>query len=134
MKTVSQVQQHIFNTTGLKTSVKKLTGSMKGYISIRPIYQNGNYPSFPFDFVTGLKPLLKEFSSNANPVFCAIHSIDIFNIENDAVRYKREIKPKPIDESKPMKGWGSKNSQLRLDKATARNAVKMKKGNTARHY
>ena len=33
-----------------------------------------------------------------------------------------------------MKGWCSKNSQMRLDKATSRNAKKIKKGGAARYY
>ena len=47
---------------------------------------------------------------------------------------KKESKPKQADPNKPLKGWGSKNSQMRLDKAAARNAKKMCKGGTARYY
>lgn len=134
MTTTFQVQLYIHEKTGIKTSVKKLTGSMKGYISIRPMFQDGKYPQFPFEFTQELKPLLKEFSSSMHPVFCAINYIDIYGIENDPIKYQKERKPKPIDETKPVKGWGSKNSQLRLDKATARNAKRLRSGATARYY
>jgi hypothetical protein len=35
---------------------------------------------------------------------------------------KKESKPKEIEPNKTMKGWGSKNSQMRLDKASRRAA------------
>lgn len=38
------------------------------------------------------------------------------------------------DKDKPVSGWGSKNSQIRLDKASRRNAKRMRGGNTARYY
>lgn len=60
--------------------------------------------------------------------------IHVYQITDDRIEMKKEAKPKPIDPNKPQKGWGSKNSQIRLDKAIARNAKKMKKGNTATYY
>lgn len=132
---VSEIQTKILIETGLKTSVKKYsTGSMKGYIKIIPIFQNGSYPSFPFDFVQKLKNELIEFNYADNPVFCGTSDISIYKIEDDRINMKKERKPKKIDPDKQNKGWGSKNSQMRLDKAISRNAKKMNKGGVARYY
>ena len=50
MKNAKEVQEKIFSESGLKTSVKAGVGSMKGYVVIWPILQNGIYPNIPFDF------------------------------------------------------------------------------------
>lgn len=134
MKTAKEIQEQIFEKTGLKTSVRKGTGSMSGYVCIRAIFQNGNYPSFPFEFIQALKGQLQDFNYENKPLFCATSEISVYGISDEKTKYKNERKPKPIDETKTMKGWGSKNSQLRLDKATLRNAKKMQKGNTARYW
>lgn len=128
-----ELQKMIFEKTGLKTSVKKGTGSMKGYVKIWPIFQNNTYPSFPFDFIQILKSELSAFDYENKPLFCTSSEINIYGISDSKVEYKKERKPK-IDTEKVSKGWGSKNSQLRLDKATARNAKKLNKGGVARYY
>lgn len=119
---VSEIQTAIFEQTGLKTSAKRRTGSMKHHYTIWPIYQGGKYPDFPFAWV---QEFSKQFKSFGHGVFCTVGSLDIPAanfIEFDPIQYKKEHKPKTIDDGKPMKGWGSKNSQLRLDKASRRAA------------
>jgi hypothetical protein len=118
----SEIQTKILTETGLKTSVKKYsTGSMKGYVRIMPIFQNGSYPSLPFEFVQKLKAELAGFDYANKPVFCTCSDITVFQIEDDRIQMKKESKPK-IDTNKVIKGWGSKNSQMRLDKASRRAA------------
>lgn len=131
---ISEIQTIIFERTGLKTTARHNKGSMKGYITIRPMFQGGEYAQLPIEFAREIKSMFKAFGDN--PPMCGTQDINIpiQNItEFDPIRYKKENKPKPIEEMK-QRTWGSKNSQLRLDKATARNAVKMSKGNTARYY
>lgn len=124
---VSEIQQTIFEQTGLKTSVKKMTGSMKYYIKIWPIFQNGVYPNFPFEWANEFK---KQFKADFAHDCFAYGSIGELNIpainftEFDPISYKKERKPQPADPDKIEKGWGSKNSQMRLDKTAARYAKK----------
>lgn len=132
MKTAKEIQLYIFNNTGIKTSIKKGSGSNKGYLIISPMFQNGRYPEFPFNFRRELLKLLPD--TEPNPSFAAGTQISVFGLIDEREEFKKESKPKPMDPNKLSKGWGSKNSQMRLDKATARNAVKMRKGNTARYY
>ncbi len=133
MKT-SEIQELILAETGIKTSVRKLSGSMKNYLSFRCLFQGGDYPKFTHEWRT---IFVKQF--NTTPGFGNYHSdysIEILNInisEYDPILYKKERKPKPIEEQK-VKTWGSKYSQLRLDKATMRNAKKLRAGTTARYY
>lgn len=131
---ISEIQEILFLKYNLKTSVKKGSGSMKGYLIITPMFQNGSYPLIPFSSLNEFKSLLYDFDSNQYPVFCSTSNIAIYGILDNRSEFKTERKPKPLDINKITKGWGSKNSQMRLDKATARNAVKMNKGNTARYY
>ena len=131
---VSEIQTKILNETGLKTSVKVFsTGSMKGYVRIMPIFQNASYPSLPFDFVQKLKGDLSKFDFQNKPLLCSCSDICIYQIDDDRIIMQKESKPKIIDTCKVSKGWGSKNSQMRLDKATARNAKKLNKGGVARY-
>lgn len=131
---ISEIQTVIFERTGLKTTARHNKGSMKGYITIRPMFQGGKYAEFPIQFAREIKSMFKTFGDNAPMCGTQDINIPIQNITDfDPIRYKKENKPKPIEEMK-QRTWGSKNSQLRLDKATARNAVKMSKGNTARYY
>jgi hypothetical protein len=119
----SEIQTKILAETGLKTSVKKYSsGSMKGYVRIMPIFQNGSYPSLPFEFVQKLKAELTGFDYANKPVFCSCYDISVYEIEDDRIQMKKESKPKEIDTNKTMKGWGSKNSQMRLDKASRKAA------------
>lgn len=132
---ISEIQTAIFEQTGLKTSAKRNKGSMKNHYTIWPIYQGGKYPDFPFEWVQEFGKQFKPFG-DAFP-YCTVSSLDIptGNIsEFDPIQYKKEHKAKPIDPDKITKGWGSKNSQLRLDKATARNAKRLKAGTTARYW
>lgn len=130
--TAADIQARIFEAAGLKTSVKKGTGSMKGYVIIWPIFQGGKFPSLPFDFVQELKRELQPFNSVQHPVFCSTNEISVYGISDDRTEFKKERKPLPIEQQK-VKMWGSKNSQIRLDKAIRRNAKNMQKGNTARY-
>lgn len=134
---VSEIQTAIFEQTGLKTSFKRMTGSMKHHIKIWPIFQGGIYPKFPFEWANKFNKRFKPDLVNDCFPYCSIMELNIpasnFT-EFDPIQYKKERKQKPIDDGKPMAGWGSKNSQLRLDKATARNAKKLKAGTTARYY
>lgn len=130
MKTTSEIQQYILDKTGLKTGVRKLHGSMKGYFMIYPLFQNNEHPKIPFELGRELKAILK--SDPVNPTFCSVDSIDVHEsngFTNDAVKMKSERRQKSPEEMK-VKGWGSKNSQLRLDKATARLAKRMQNGTT----
>lgn len=134
MNTISNIQDEILLKTGIRTSVKKGSGSMRGYLYITPMFQNGDYPLIPFDLCSELKSLLSIFDSNNKPLFCSTSAIIIHGITDDRKEFKKERKPKPIDPDKITKGWGSKNSQMRLDKAIARNVVKTSKGGNARYY
>lgn len=134
---VSEIQQAIFEQTGLKTSFKRMTGSMKHHVKIWPIFQGGSYPSFPHEWV---KEFIKQFRPDL-PHDCSPYGSNMeLNIpatnftEFDPIQYKKERKAKPADPDKVQKGWGSKNSQMRLDKATSRNAKKLRAGTTARYY
>lgn len=51
----SEIQQLIFEKTGIKTSVKKLKGSMKIYTAFSPMLQGGIYPKFDFNYLQELK-------------------------------------------------------------------------------
>lgn len=130
--TIKEIQSRIFAETGLKTSVRKGTGSLKGFYAIRPMYQNGQYASYPHEW-------LQPFKSSLNLQYLSFFTVQGIDIQaadltdTESKQYKRERKPKPIEEQK-VRQWGSKNSQLRLDKAITRNAKKMQKGNTARYY
>jgi hypothetical protein len=65
----SEIQTKILTETGLRTSVKRYSnGSMRGYVRIIPIFQNGSYPSLPFEFVQKLKADLAGFDYANNPV------------------------------------------------------------------
>lgn len=91
----SDIQKRILTETGLKTSVKKHSkGSMKGYVRIMPTYQNGCYPSFPFDFVQKLKEELAQFDYADRPVFCSVSDISIYAIEDDRIHMKKKVSPK----------------------------------------
>lgn len=126
MKT-SEIQTAILTQTGIKTSIKKGTGSMKGYKIFSPIFQNGHYPKFPFDWRQAFKQHFPKCSIKT--MFVSDYSIDIYHgVEDDEpINFKKERKPKTIDQMK-VKQWGSKNSQLRLDKATRRHADKIRRG------
>lgn len=133
--TASEIQNFILDKANLKTSVKIFkNGSMKGYVRIMPIYQNGSYPSIPREVWGELKELLSKYDYANFPLFCGYSEISVFGIEDDRIQMKKEAKPKEIAETK-VKHWGSKNSQMRLDKAAARYADKIRSGkNVARYY
>jgi len=133
MTTVKDIQERVFAETGLKTSVKKGTGSMKGYLILTPIFQNGCYPNFPFEYVQSLKNALSNFNYEEKPLFCSTSNICVYQIEDNRTEFKKEKKPKSVEINK-VRTWGSKYSQMRLDKKSASNAKRMKKGGTARYY
>lgn len=130
MKSLKEIQQSILDSTGIKTSVKKLTGSMKDYIRFSAMFQGGDYPKFSFEFRNEFK------NSLGGGNFASDYSFDIKQIyidESEQLTFKKERKPKTIDETK-VKSWGSKNSQLRLDKAASRHAKRAINGNTVRYW
>ena len=130
--TVKELQQIILDETGLKTSVRKGTGSMKGYVNIWPQYQNGSYPKFPFDFVRGLiEERLSEYDREPKPLYVSTETISVYGMEEiTPTVFKKEKKNSELG----TRTWGSKNSQLRLDKATTRYAKKLRRGGCARYY
>jgi len=130
--TTIEYQTYLHELTGLKISVKKCTGSEKGYFKFWPQYQNGEYPNFEHELIQSLRS--NDTSEEPNRNGFSISEILIFGlVESDCVKFKREYKPKEISEMS-VKSWGSKNSQMRLDKRSERNAKRMNKGNTARYY
>lgn len=129
--TISEIQNEILNKTGLKTSISKCKGSMKGYIKIFPMFQGGIYPTFPHDFIVNMRTVLKQFDYANKPLFCTISDICIYQIEDDRIQFKRESKPK---ENKSEPSWGSKNSQMRLDKDSARYAKRLRNNNDCARY
>lgn len=133
MKTVSEIQKYIFDNSGLKTSVKKGTGSMKGYLIVWPQMQSGKYPDIPRGIVLELIKILPD--EEPKPLFCTASEICIYGIEDDRKNFKRERKPKEIHEMK-VRTWGSKNSQIRLDLNTRRYADKLRRNPNghARYY
>ncbi len=133
MENISEVQNYILEHAGLKTSVRVGKGSMKGYLIVIPIFQNDCYPDIDFKVTRELEKILDEYDKHPNPVFCSVSTISVAGLNDDRINMKKERKPKEISEMK-VKQWGSKNSQMRLDKATERNAKRMNKGNTARYY
>ncbi len=133
MKTAKEIQAFILEKTGLKTSVKKGTGSMKGYLKIWPQFQNGEYPNIPFELARELLEILKEYDHEPHPVFCTISEIEVYGLEDERMSFKRERKPKPREEQK-VREWGSKNSQMRLDKKAARYAKNLRNGTTGVRY
>lgn len=92
--------------------------------------QSGIYPIFPHDFLIQLKPLLP--SDPYKPAFTSGTMIHVYGIADDRVDFKKERK-KTVDPDKMSKGWGSQNSQLRLDKAAFRYAKKLNRGGCARY-
>lgn len=118
MKT-REIQEMIFEEVNIKTSVKQGSGSMKGYAIFSPMFQDGKYPEFPFEFYRSMRDKLAGFEPKPN--FFTSSQFHIYGLELDSINYKRERKPKDRHELK-ARAWGSKNSQLRLDKAAARYA------------
>lgn len=132
---LSEIQSQILKETGVKTSVRKYSGSMKNHIGIRPMYQNGEYPKFPFEWANDFKKKFSTIPGHEN--YSSSDYIDILKInfsDLTPVKYSKERKPKQNTE-KTTKGWGSKNSQLRLDKASARYSKALRRGeDRARYY
>lgn len=120
--TISEIQQTIFNETGIKTSVKKGVGSNKHHLVFSPMFQNGSYPEFPFEW---RREFIKRFPDHGRYFSSASGSqLHIFAgdlTQDEPLKFKREKKPKSIQEMK-VKQWGSKNSQMRLDKKASRYA------------
>lgn len=130
--TAKEIQTIILNETGLKTSVKKGTGSMKGYVTIWPKFQDGKYPNIPFELTKKLKSILSDFDYENKPLFCSTSEISVYLISDEKINFKNEKKPK--EENGVSNPWGSKNSQIRLDKATKRYAKKLRKGGCAGYW
>ena len=134
----SEIQQLIFEKTGIKTSVKKLKGSMKIYTAFSPMLQGGIYPKFDFNYLQELKKQFPAVGINSG-CFTSCTMIEILNThieESEPIKYKTERKQKTIQDLS-VKSWGSKNSQLRLDKATTRYGKKLRGSNgdkIARYY
>jgi hypothetical protein len=132
-KTAKEIQKYILEKSGIKTSVKKGKGSMKGYTIIWPQFQNGKYPNIPFDLAKEIKYKLSSYDTITKPVFCSTNDISVFSLGNEEkIIFKKEKKPKETNTI--SKGWGSKNSQLRLDKAARRYSNNFKNGITGVRY
>lgn len=128
---VAELQAKIYEETGIKTSVKKQTGSMKNYIMISPMFQGGQYPSFPFDFARKMQEQYP--GQEPKPNFFSVSSFHVYGLTTDnAIKYKKENKAKQV-ENQSSAQWGSKNTQLRLDKASSRYAKRLKQCNCARY-
>ena len=126
----AEIQTAIFEQTGIKTSVKKLTGSMKHWTRFSPMLQGGIHPKYPFEWRQAFK------ATFAGQTFADDYSLEILTTSFEAsepIHYKKEHKPKTIEQMS-VRQWGSANSQMRLDKATARNAKRLLTGNVARYY
>lgn len=122
-QTTSEIQRTIYLETGIKTSVKNGTGSMRGYVIFSSMFQDGKYPEFPFSW---RRDFQKRFpDDNKRPMFVGSNQIHIYyGIQKDEpIKYNTERKPKPISEMK-VREWGSENSQMRLDKKASRYAKK----------
>lgn len=133
--TTAEIQNLILDQTGIKTSVKKLSGSMKQHLCFSPMFQNGSYPEYPTEwrreFVKQFKvlPGLGNYQNSTQ-----IHILKINIEEGEPMKFKKENKPKTIHEMN-VREWGSQNSQLRLDKAAARHAKAVRQGkDTVRYY
>jgi hypothetical protein len=127
--TTAEIQQLIYNETGIKTSAKKLTGSMKNYIRISPMFQNGKYPTFPFGFTQEMQA--QHAGQEPNPNFFSIDGFSIYGLTTEnTVQYKKECKPKEIEELNAPT-W--KGQQWRLDKKCQRFAKRAKQGNCVRY-
>lgn len=131
---VAEIQQQIFEQTGYKTSVKMITGSMKYHLRISVMFQGGIYPKFDFNWRNEFIKQFKLVGQWGN--FSNDHALDILktNFEDlTPIIYKKESKPK----QGKAREWGSENSQMRLDKASARYAKKLRGSNgdnMARYY
>ncbi len=120
---ISELQEIILKETGLKTSAKKMTGSMKRHVKIWPIFQDGKYPNFPFEWLQEFAKQFKGIPETDTWPYCTVGDLCLpaALFEFDPITYKKERKPKPIEQMN-VKEWGSKNSQMRLDKASRRAA------------
>lgn len=134
MQTISEVQAIILQETGIKTSVKHGKGSMKDYFIFTTMFQSGSYPDYPHQWRREFKARYPE--TDPETIFIGSSQIDIHKsvLQGEADKFKTERKPKPIDPNKPQKGWGSKNSQMRLDKAAARHTKKLLSGKNIARY
>jgi len=136
MTTVKQIQAEILEQTGIKTSVKKLKGSMKNYICFSPMFQNGLYPEFDFQWrIEYMKKFetVGQDTNSCNGTQMCILLINFNDLEPE--QYKKERKPTKFEDLK-VRSWGSKNSQFRLDKNAERYAKKLSRPNStnARYY
>ncbi len=65
------------NKTGLKFGARKLTGSMKGYISFRPKKMKNIYPDIEWDLQLEFKAMFKSEDAR-NPTFVSSGYVDIY--------------------------------------------------------
>lgn len=108
---VSELQEIILAQTGIKTSVRKYTGSMKNHYSFRPQFQGGRYPKFPYEWANEFKKQFQTLPGFGN-YFTNGDMLDILAInftEYDPIIYKKERKPKTIDQLN-VKQWGAKTA------------------------
>lgn len=110
---------------------------MKFHYAFTPLFQGGEYPKYPIEWGREFVKQFKTIPGYGN-YFTNGNILDILSLnftEYDPIKYQKERKPKPIDPDKIQAGWGSKNSQLRLDKAASRYAKRVRRGaNTVRFY
>ena len=100
--TVAEIQTLIYDNTGIKTSVKHLTGSMRGYLQFTPMLDRGRRSDFSdADLKTLRDKLKKDFFKTSTPphIFMSHYSIEvpIWPLTNlEPIKYavkKRRFKP-----------------------------------------
>ena len=125
------IQNLVLEKTGIKVSVKKGAGSERGYFIFTPMFQNGAYPKIPIEFA---RELVKQYpGEEPHPNFASNSQILFYDLTEDSTKFKTEHKPKSVEEMS-VRTWGSKNSQLRLDKASARHAKAVAQGKDTVRY
>ncbi len=74
--TIQEIQTLIHDLTSIKVGARKLSGSMKAFISFRPKKTKGNYPNFtPAD----LDRIKEKLSENNHFGYYSFFSIEISN-------------------------------------------------------
>lgn len=136
---VDSIQKTILDVTGLKTSVKvgSLTSSMRGYVMFRAAKVAGQFTQWTFEQGNQLRALFA--GTEEKPTTGTFYELCVY-FGNEAYNYERAPKTSavkkeaaPASEKVTRSGWGSKNSQMRLDKASRRYAKRLRTTNCARY-
>lgn len=137
---ISDIKAQVEKLTGVAVSVSigRLGSSMRGYVIIRAKRKGGQNVEWSFENSIELTTMFIGLPET--PTTCNKYELCVF-VGNEAYNYSapkteraKTISPqREKSEQKKSKGWGSKNSQMRLDKASRRFAKRMKRGNTVRY-